>query len=175
MISHYSMSRKARVTEENLLWPLLRWKEVVPGITLLQSPVAALQMAWCLQRNHKGFFYFPYYNFLPRLRVKFTLLTFFPLVLKEPVFPQIPLTMSKFLLVYVWKLHHKGETASLKVNTQMRMKWCLGIPRIWATFYFCHEALNCKLPIYKWEYVQGDMLSCLSLCIRMLPRKRWTF
>lgn len=74
--------------------------------------------------------------------------------LKEPLFPQISLTGSKLLLVYVWKWHRKGEATSLKVSTQMGTKWCLNTPRIWAmflcvcVFFFYHEILNCKPPIY---------------------------
>lgn len=90
----------------------------------------------CLQRNRKGTFSFPYYNCCSKAKGLMHSADFFPLLfLKEPLFPQISLTMSKLLLVYVWKRHHRGETTSLKHSSQMGMKQS-SIPRIWVTFFF---------------------------------------
>lgn len=144
----------ARVRGGNLLWPLLRWREVTPGITLLRSPVATLHNGPASAEEQEWSLLFFHYNFSSKVKGhnqpaadSLSLLPLF-LFLKHPLFPQILLTTSKLFRVYVWKLHHKGELHLWKSVLRWGWNEASASQGYEQPFFLSLETWNCKLPIY---------------------------
>lgn len=131
------------------------------------AAVVSCNMAqWRLQRNQNGASFFPHYNFFSsKVKGHKLLLTLYPCFLffffKHPLFPQILWTVSKLFLVYVWKLHHKGELRLWKSVVRWGWNDTSASQEYEQPSFFSPENLNIKLPIYI------DVRICIRRCIKL--------